>query len=352
MSVCYSTLCILPFLTPAQFSFHCEIIKSQLQAHLDTSLELTMETASIHWWSNIFVVISVIISLQGALSTAQDLPINVDAIKITPSPNQQGSCPSGSQLEATRSMLFRNVTAIIEANIDLINPPPIPPRPCGCGGPGWTRIAYLNMSEATQTCPTAWRLRSSPIRTCGRSVDSGCSSASYDSGGLTYNEVCGRLIGYQFGSTEAFWYYNNRGSVTIDSPYVDGGVSITHGSPRQHIWTLASGHSQTATTTHDCRCNTGNEGVGVPPWVGDDYFCDSATTVPSGSPPSNFYTEDPLWDGVGCGSTTTCCEFNNPPWFCKQLPQATSDSIEIRLCGDEHLGNEDTPIEVVEIYVR
>ena len=292
-----------------------------------------------------------ITSLQGALSAAQDLPIQVDSIKIVPSLNQGGNCPLDGQLEAARAAFSQNVTTIIRNNINLINPSPIPPRPCGCGGPGWTRIAYLNMSDATQTCPTDWRLRSTPIRTCGRSTGSGCNSATYDSGGLTYNEVCGRLIGYQFGSTEAFWYYNNRASVTINSPYVDGGVSITHGSPRQHIWTLASGHSQTAISTHDCHCNTGNEAVRVPPWVGDDYFCDSATTVPSGSPPGTFYTDDPLWDGAGCGSTTTCCEFNNPLWFCKQLPQATSDSIEIRLCGDEHLGNEDTPIELVEIYV-
>ena len=35
----------------------------------------------------------------------------------------------------------------------------------------------------------------------------------------------------------------HRSGTTIDDPYVDGGVSITHGNPREHIWTLASGHS-------------------------------------------------------------------------------------------------------------
>ena len=24
---------------------------------------------------------------------------------------------------------------------------------CDCGGPGWRRVAYLNMSDPTQTCP-------------------------------------------------------------------------------------------------------------------------------------------------------------------------------------------------------
>ena len=26
-----------------------------------------------------------------------------------------------------------------------------------------------------------------------------------------------------------------------------------------------------------------------------------------------------LWDGEKCGLTSTCCEFNNPPRFCKEL---------------------------------
>ena len=59
---------------------------------------------------------------------------------------------------------------------------------------------------------------------------------------------------------------------------------------------------------------------------------------------------DPLWDGEGCGAISTC-SFNNPPWFCKNLPQPARDDIEIRLCGNEGSG-EDTPIEFVEIYVK
>ena len=215
---------------------------------------------------------------------------------------------------------------------------------------GWFRIAYLNMTDPTQSCPSAWRFITSPMRMCGR-AGSNCQSATFSSLGQSYSQVCGRLIGYQFGSTEAFWYYNNRNQVTIDDPYVDAGVSITHGSPRQHIWSLASGHSQVAISTHDCRCNNGNEAVLVPPWVGDDYFCDSGN--PNPSPTSILYLSDPLWDGAGCGSSNTCCEFNNPPWFCKQLPQPTTDDIEVRLCGDESpSSNEDTPLELIELYAQ
>ncbi len=40
------------------------------------------------------------------------------------------------------------------------------------------------------------------------------------------------------------------------------------------------------------------------------------------------------------------------PWFCKQLPEPSTDDIELRNCADESLANEDVPIEVVEIFVR
>ena len=59
-----------------------------------------------------------------------------------------------------------------------------------------------------------------------------------------------------------------------------------------------------------------------------------------------------LWDGRGCISSNPCCSFNNPPWFYKQLPQPTTDNIEMRVCKDEDASNEDVAIEIVEIYVQ
>ena len=51
-----------------------------------------------------------------------------------------------------------------------------------------------------------------------------------------------------------------------------------------------------------------------------------------------------------------CCELNYPPgvtapWFCKKLPQATTDNIEARICHTaQH--NHDIPVEFVELYIR
>ena len=141
----------------------------------------------------------------------------------------------------------------------------------------------------------------------------------------------------------------------VDSYYVDG-VSLTHGSsPRQHIWTFAS----TANADHwypylKCPCtNTDISSSMVsypPPFVGDNYFCDTA--VASGYSYHTFYSDNPLWDGAGCGPQNTCCSFNSPPWFYKQLPQTTTDDIEVRVCRDQTRANEDIAIDVVEIYVH
>ena len=53
--------------------------------------------------------------------------------------------------------------------------------------------------------------------------------------------MCGQIIAYQGGSTDAFHNAINWGQTTIDSAYVDG-VSLTHGpaGSRQHIWTFTA----------------------------------------------------------------------------------------------------------------
>ena len=79
----------------------------------------------------------------------------------------------------------------------------------------------------------------------------------------------------------------------------------------------------------------------IPSFVGEDYFCDTGT-----SRSGVFYDGDPLWDGAGCGGQNTCCSFNDPPWFFKQLPQPTTDEVELRACRNQERSNEDTRIEM------
>ena len=65
-----------------------------------------------------------------------------------------------------------------------------------------------------------------------------------------------------------------------------------------------------------------------------------------------FYEDDPLWDGAGCGKYSTCCDFNSPPWFRKEISSPISDDIEMRLCADEDRADEDINFETLDIYVQ
>ena len=260
-------------------------------------------------------------------------------------------CPSTQEL---RDSVAQDVDSLINTTVlpQLLS---ILKRPCGCGGPGWRRVAYLNMSDTTQTsCPGDWELITTPKRSCGRPVNASnhtCYSANYSTEGIGYSRVCGRIIGYQFGSPDAFILENKDEPQTIDGAYVDG-VSLTYGNPRQHIWTFAAA-LQESESIHSCPCTDINREIDItiPPYVGNDYFCE--TGVPSGQTRDYIlYADDPLWDGEGCGPTSACCTFNNPPWFCKQLPQPTNDDLEIRLCSSNYEHLENTPVELVEIYTK
>ena len=73
-------------------------------------------------------------------------------------------------------------------------------HPCGDGN--WRQIAYLNMSNPSQQCPPTFREYSSPERSCGRPVtfSRSCVSVFYSSNSYQYQRVCGRIIGYYWGT--------------------------------------------------------------------------------------------------------------------------------------------------------
>ena len=89
----------------------------------------------------------------------------------------------------------------------------------------------------------------------------------------------------------------------------------------------------------------------VPSFLGNDYFCDTGRHQP-GYDSGAFYTNDPLWDGEGCASTSSCCEFNSPPWFCRHLSQPTIEGLEIRLCNYYSSDNADKIITSINIFVQ
>ena len=206
---------------------------------------------------------------------------------------------------------------------------------------GWTRLAYLDMTDATQNCPSGFGLyQSGGVRACGK-TSGGCVSVKSPSNGISYSQICGRVTGYQYGHTDTLNYHSN-----INSYYVDG-VSITRGSPRQHVWTLMAGLNQVSSSS--CPCNTGST-LSVQSFIGNNYFCESGNPYTHWS--STLYTSDPLWDGYGCSSyESPCCNVPGIPWFHRDYGSTTTtDYIELRVCTNA--GGEDSPVSYYEIYVK
>ena len=259
-------------------------------------------------------------------------------------PEEQREIVRNEVRDATQRLLRESVAPLLQANMTQL------PAEHPCGGSGWRRVAYLNMSNPSQQCPSVWREITTPHRVCGRrSARASCEGLTYTAGSEQYDQVCGRIIGYQLGTPDAFL----GSSLLIDSTYLDG-VSVTHGSPRQHIWSFAAGIDERETRSFLlCPCVIGStNGNLIPSFVGQNYFCESGLTQWDSRTFVLWPNGDPLWDGQGCGPTSSCCTFNSPSWFNVQLSSPTTDDIEVRICGNEGIGNEDTPIQLMELYVK
>ncbi len=199
-----------------------------------------------------------------------------------------------------------------------------------CGGitGGWMRVTELDMTDSVPVVSDSTLI---PIYVHVQGIQI-LEDVTLLTNNFEFLRVCGKIKAYQFGHPDAF-----RNDVSnINGNYVDG-VSLTHGRPRQHIWTFAAARDESEIHPRsNCPCtNTcvGRRATPPPAFVGNDYFCDTGSSYDYAN--AIFYSGDPLWDGAGCGLNNACCFFNNPPWFYKQLPQPTTDDIEMRVCRNE-----------------
>ena len=121
----------------------------------------------------------------------------------------------------TLRLLQESVVPLLQANVTQL------PSEHPCGGSGWKRVAYLNMSDLSQQCPSVWQEITTPYRVCGRrSARASCQGVTYSTGSEQYDWVCGRIIGYQSGTPDSF----NGAGASIDAVYLDG-VGVMNGSP-------------------------------------------------------------------------------------------------------------------------
>jgi hypothetical protein len=291
------------------------------------------------------LIVHIVVMLQPAVSQ-----LTAEVVTI---PESGGSCP----VQEKRDEAFQNITANVRGLVQTLTNTHI------CGPGDWYPIASLNMSDLSQNCPTVWRDDiTNGVRSCRRPQSStgSCIGTSFSSARV-YNKVCGRVIGYQVASTDGFGG-GAQHTQSIDSYYVYG-VSITHGMPRNHIWTLASGITETGgqfgvELGRNCPCSDPPSHATQPPsFVGENYYCESgnpATAYPTWIR-DHLYSGDPLWDGKQCEGQ--CCSNGKTlPWFTVQLPNPTSDSIEVRICLPEQTSTDydtdDIALQILDLYVQ
>ena len=262
-----------------------------------------------------------------------------------------GICSSQEEREAARGSISSTVQAVISRfGIQFYTVP-------NCGAGEWQRVAYLNMSDPAEQCPSPWlEYSNNGARGCGRQnmATAVCndSEVHYASAHqLEYSKVCGRIIGYQIGDTDGLVHTTNA---HIDNHYISG-VGITHGTPRQHIWSFAAHLSESnGQWLYQCPCaNPTDSRVPLPaPFMGNNYYCESGNPNFSFQTPGQFFDGDPLWDGEQCEGEC-CSNGRSPPWFSVNLPNPTTDDIDVRICAphsSDLMAN--TPIKLMEIYVQ
>ena len=191
-----------------------------------------------------------------------------------------------SEVQSNISQLYAQVDAITSNNITLTN----------CGEGIWHRIAFLNMSNPSQTCPNPQMLYSNStygVRACGRPHNNSSScSPRYYYPNRPFNRVCGRVIGYQIASPDGFI----DATQNITQNYMDGvGICIYKNSfQRTHIWSYVGGYNE-----HVCPCSNYYR-LTVHSFVGSNYYCESAFNTGISWRDNELYASDPLWDGNQC----------------------------------------------------
>ena len=217
-----------------------------------------------------------------------------------------------------------------------------------CGNvTGWRRVSKIDMTNVSSACPEGLTynvVNSTRMCTGSLTVYDRCTSVTFPTHGVPYTKVCGRARGYQYSATSAFYGYHIRGQTSVDSAYVEG-LSVTHGSPRKHIWTFAAERSKDHNYVYgNCPCNPHSSSPAAPSFVGEDYFCESGNT---GLFEDQWYLDDPLWDSQGCLSGSPCCG-RGGPWFTAEVDQGVSDDIEVRMCFS--FPEYDIGVDQLEVY--
>ena len=225
-----------------------------------------------------------------------------------------------------------------------------------CGVRGVMRVAHIDMKSTFVNCPsplTQYQLDTGE-RLCGASNPAGvtCDSVIFSTHSFSYQHVCGKAVGFSYNHPCAFYPHKFYDQFKVNDAYVSG-LSITYGpqNGRNHIWTYAGGFQESF--SHDCNCPcAANPGASSPPFVGENFYCESATRYRP-PPPRQWFTNNTLWDGEDCYPGSSCCNSTLAPWFRRTLSQSTTEDIEVRWCTGHAQGllYDRVATEFLELYI-
>ena len=130
-------------------------------------------------WFVTYLVLLVLSLSPGSVVTAIGQGEMAD-MKVLERPDDR-HCASIEERERARDELHQIANSVLMATCN--------------GTPGWRHVAFINMTDTSYNCPTGLNLTSYSKRTCGRSHTTygGCSSTTFNVGGLSYSQVCGRM---------------------------------------------------------------------------------------------------------------------------------------------------------------
>ena len=214
---------------------------------------------------------------------------------------------------------------------------------CGEVSGGWMRVTSLDMKESSAKCPPNLCLNTTAPRTCRRCYTPGkinFAAETYQVG-VSYSNVCGRLIAYQIGTPNA---YSSTNTIGVD------GVALASENSEENIWTFIAANNDYPGNMCQCIKPSRNVILAPPAFISNHYFCDTALGVSAEK--AEFYSQNPLWDGSGCQGKNQCCSFNDPSWFHRKLSMSTSERIVMKIGLNQPPVFEDIAIEVIDIYVQ
>ena len=169
--------------------------------------------------------------IGGSVAEVDMLPVTLYPVTNT----ESRSCQSAASVTKLKA-------EILESLLTQVNPylskryGPIR----DCGGPSWTKLVVVNISDSSSVCPTNFTTITSPIRSCSRNGNTRITKTVFPVD-QAYSSVRGRVLAIQQGSPDGFGptFYDPSNPDT----YFDG-VAISQGSSYSLIWLFVAGLSE------------------------------------------------------------------------------------------------------------